>query len=198
MNTSEKQKEVKKFINKEKLHLCAVIETHIKYAKIKKVADFVYGNWDYVINGENNNKGCRIMVGWDPNMIQVWMLGKEKQCVHRQVVNGIPWVILGDFNKCVADLEIEDILSSGFQFTWTKSLKNPECKTLKKLDRVMVSEEFMDKYPNSHGIFLPYIISDHSPAILLIPNGGSKKKRAFRFSNFITEKEEFYPTVMTE
>ncbi|GKA50713.1 RNA-directed DNA polymerase, eukaryota, reverse transcriptase zinc-binding domain protein [Tanacetum coccineum] len=71
--------------------------------------------------------------------------------VHRQVVNGISWVILGDFNvtlnvnehsngssvssaymidfqKCVADLEIEDILSSGFQFTWTKSLKDPEYK----------------------------------------------------------------------
>ncbi|GJT93497.1 RNA-directed DNA polymerase, eukaryota, reverse transcriptase zinc-binding domain protein [Tanacetum coccineum] len=146
MNTSERKKEVKKFFNEEKLHLCAVIETHIKYAKIKKVADFVYGNWEYVTNGENNKKGCRIMVGWDPNMIQVWMLGKEKQCmlflvetldkkmkffytivyasnsgherkrlwhslgVHRQVVNGISWVIIKGILtvnlKCIMKLKM--------------------------------------------------------------------------------------------
>ena len=34
-----------------------------------------------------------------------------------------------DFKKCVEDVEIEDLCSSGFQFTWTKSLRNPNCKT---------------------------------------------------------------------
>ncbi|GJS32356.1 hypothetical protein Tco_0530738 [Tanacetum coccineum] len=41
-----------------------------------------------------------------------------------------------EFNDAINIFEIEDICSSGFHFEWTKSLKNPQCKTLKKLDRI--------------------------------------------------------------
>nr|GEW25340.1 hypothetical protein [Tanacetum cinerariifolium] len=51
-----------------------------------------------------------------------------------------------------------------------KSRGSPNCKTLKKLDRIMISEAFMDKYSESHGIFLPYLISDPSSALLKLPN----------------------------
>ncbi|PWA70121.1 RNA-directed DNA polymerase, eukaryota, Reverse transcriptase zinc-binding domain protein [Artemisia annua] len=114
---------------------------------------------------------------------------------YKQVTNGTAWVILGDFNvtlevnehsngtsvhsndmiefkNCVEEVEIDDLLSSGFQFTWTKSLRNPNCKTLKKLDRIMVNEYFLDIFRTAHSVFLPYIISDHSPAVLIIPKGG--------------------------
>ncbi|GJS50114.1 RNA-directed DNA polymerase, eukaryota, reverse transcriptase zinc-binding domain protein [Tanacetum coccineum] len=134
------------------------------------------------------------------------------------ITNRVPWVILGDFNvtmkmdeqsygcsgisndmnefrECIGDIEVEDILSSRFQFTWTKSLKNPNCKTLKKLDRIMINEIFLEKYSQTHGVFLPYLISDHSPAILRIPNAVNAKKKAFRFSNFVTDKREFLPIV---
>ncbi|GKA86412.1 RNA-directed DNA polymerase, eukaryota, reverse transcriptase zinc-binding domain protein [Tanacetum coccineum] len=57
---SDKQKEVKKLILEEGLQLCAILETHVKYKNIK-VCNHVYGNWEYVTNGEDNNKGCRIM-----------------------------------------------------------------------------------------------------------------------------------------
>ncbi|GJS75909.1 RNA-directed DNA polymerase, eukaryota, reverse transcriptase zinc-binding domain protein [Tanacetum coccineum] len=134
------------------------------------------------------------------------------------ISNGVPWCILGDFNvslkveehsngsstitnemneflEVIQDIEVEDILSSGFHYTWTKSRMNPKCKTLKKLDRIMINEDFMEKFPSSHGIFLPYLISDHSPAVLKIPKGMVKRKKSFRFSNFVTEKKEFLPTV---
>ena len=103
---------------------------------------------------------------------------------YKQITNGTAWVIIGDFNvtleacehsnesskynsdmiefkKCVEDVEIDDLLSSSFQYTWTKSLKNPKCKTLKKLDRVMINENFLDTFSSAHSIFLPYIISNH-------------------------------------
>nr|GEU32972.1 RNA-directed DNA polymerase, eukaryota, reverse transcriptase zinc-binding domain protein [Tanacetum cinerariifolium] len=134
------------------------------------------------------------------------------------ITNGDLWVIMGDFNvtlkveeysnsssapssemneffECIRDIEVEDILSSGFQFTWTKSRGNPQCKTLEKLDRIMISEAFMDKFPISHGRFLPYMNSDHSPALLRLPNGMAKRRKAFRFSNFISDKKEFIPIV---
>ncbi|GJS85517.1 retrovirus-related pol polyprotein from transposon TNT 1-94 [Tanacetum coccineum] len=134
------------------------------------------------------------------------------------ITNGEPWVIMEDFDmtlkveehsngtsipssemneflKCTREIEVKDILNSGFHFTWTKSRGNPKCKTLKKLDRFMMSEAFRDKFPDSHGMLLPYLISDHSPALLRFPNGIAKRRKAFRFSNFITDKKEFIPFV---
>ncbi|GKC08922.1 hypothetical protein Tco_1000532 [Tanacetum coccineum] len=59
--------------------------------------------------------------------------------------------------------------------------QNLKCTTLKKLDRMLVNESFMDKYPKVFGVFLPYLISYHSPAILIIKEGAPKKKKLFRY-----------------
>nr|GEZ52346.1 hypothetical protein [Tanacetum cinerariifolium] len=64
-------------------------------------------------------------------------------------------------------------------------------KTLKKLDRIMISEAFMDKFQAANGMFLPYMISDQSLVVLWLPNGMEKRKKAFRFFNFVTDKKEF-------
>ncbi|GJS52904.1 RNA-directed DNA polymerase, eukaryota, reverse transcriptase zinc-binding domain protein [Tanacetum coccineum] len=116
----------------------------------------------------------------------------------KRSVNDKPWVILGDFNvtlkpkehsnggsgistdmqefnDAVNALEIEDLCSSGFHFTRTKSLKNPLNAILKKLDRILVNEGFIQKFGSAHGVFLPYLISDHSPSLLIFPNGFPKK-----------------------
>ncbi|GJT24309.1 ribonuclease H-like domain-containing protein [Tanacetum coccineum] len=141
-----------------------------------------------------------------------------RELIQRNISNGDPWVIIGDFNvslnmeemsngsfvltnemneflECTQEIEVEDILSSRFHFTWTKSRGNPKCKTLKNLDRIMINEAFMEKFPASHGIFLPYLVSDHFPAVLKLPNGMMKNRKAFRFSNFMTDKKEFLPNV---
>ncbi|GJR96166.1 RNA-directed DNA polymerase, eukaryota, reverse transcriptase zinc-binding domain protein [Tanacetum coccineum] len=138
--------------------------------------------------------------------------------IQKIITNGIPWVILGDFNvtlkvsehsngsanpssemsefqECVNNIKVDDLHSEGFHYTWTKSVKNPKCKTLKKQDKIMVNEAFMDKFQQAHGVFLPYMIFDHSHIIVRIPNGVQKRKGSFRFSNFITNKEEFLLTV---
>ncbi|XP_071741913.1 uncharacterized protein [Rutidosis leptorrhynchoides] len=100
-----------------------------------------------------------------------------------------------EFNSCISELEVEDIYSSGFHFTWTKSLKNPKCGKLKTLDIILINEEVMNSIPQANGIFLPYVISDHSPAILCLPHFMVDKPKSFRFMNFIADKKEFLPTV---
>ncbi|GKE50688.1 hypothetical protein Tco_1481946 [Tanacetum coccineum] len=44
-------------------------------------------------------------------------------------------------------------------------------------------------------IFLPFGVSDHSPAVLVFPEVKSRKNRAFRFLNYLTEKKEFITMV---
>nr|GEY63810.1 RNA-directed DNA polymerase, eukaryota, reverse transcriptase zinc-binding domain protein [Tanacetum cinerariifolium] len=79
-------------------------------------------------------------------------------------------------------LEGEDLCSTRFHFTWIKSLKNLENVILKKLDIIMINESFIQKYGNAHGVFLPYLKSDHSPSLLIFPKGLPKMAKPLKLS----------------
>ncbi|GJU58820.1 RNA-directed DNA polymerase, eukaryota, reverse transcriptase zinc-binding domain protein [Tanacetum coccineum] len=96
-----------------------------------------------------------------------------------------------EFQECINEIRMEDLNCSGLHFTWTKSLLNPNATVLKKIDGVMGYNLFLTKFNNDHALFLPYGISDHSPAILKIPQVLTKKNKSFRPANYITDKEEF-------
>ncbi|GKE09617.1 RNA-directed DNA polymerase, eukaryota, reverse transcriptase zinc-binding domain protein, partial [Tanacetum coccineum] len=83
-----------------------------------------------------------------------------------------------EFNDTLNCLEVEYICSSGFQFTWTKSLKNPQCDILKKLDRILINDEFLQSYQAANGVFLSYVVSDHNPVVLHIKNERLKSIQA--------------------
>ncbi|GKC34385.1 RNA-directed DNA polymerase, eukaryota, reverse transcriptase zinc-binding domain protein [Tanacetum coccineum] len=105
---------------------------------------------------------------------------------HKQIANGMPWFIGGDFNvtlkvaehssgssvmsadmhdfnDCINQIELEDISSTGLNFTWTKNLMKVKqgdfSGILKKLDRLMINESFIKMFPGAHAIFMPYLIS---------------------------------------
>ncbi|XP_023758688.2 uncharacterized protein LOC111907126 [Lactuca sativa] len=136
---------------------------------------------------------------------------------HSLVVKKEAWGLLGDFNvalkpseysegcsktpkgvedfvDCLSFIEVEDLNSYGFQFTWNKTPAG-NMGLLKKLDRVMVNLKFISDHPLAHAVFKPYRNSDHCPAILNLPVDKVKWKPSFRFANFISEKEEFLPLV---
>ena len=71
---SDMQKDVKKFIANEKLSICTVIETHLKEKQIKKVCDFIYGDWNWYSNMKESDKGCRIIIGWNQAEVNVMPL----------------------------------------------------------------------------------------------------------------------------
>nr|GEU89064.1 hypothetical protein [Tanacetum cinerariifolium] len=56
---------------------------------------------------------------------------------------------MNDFKDCINYIEMKDIASSGLFFTWTKNLSKDKTESstraLKKLDRIMRNEEFIDK-----------------------------------------------------
>ncbi|GKB49651.1 RNA-directed DNA polymerase, eukaryota, reverse transcriptase zinc-binding domain protein [Tanacetum coccineum] len=79
--------EVKKLIKEENLQFCAILETHVKYKNIKKTCDNVFGNWESIYNGEDNNKGCRIMVGWNTNIIQTWLISHSRQFLQMESID---------------------------------------------------------------------------------------------------------------
>nr|GEW09595.1 RNA-directed DNA polymerase, eukaryota, reverse transcriptase zinc-binding domain protein [Tanacetum cinerariifolium] len=58
----------------------------------------------------------------------------------------------------------------------------------------MCNDNFLSSYGHAHGMFLPFL-SDHSPTIIIIPNGLPRKKKSFRFVNYVANKFEFLETI---
>ncbi|GKA65320.1 RNA-directed DNA polymerase, eukaryota, reverse transcriptase zinc-binding domain protein [Tanacetum coccineum] len=163
---------IKKFIDDEKLQVCAILKTHLKVKSIKKACNWVFGNWNWVSNVDHSPACSRIVIGWNSLLMDVMIVYSCRQailCLIESVDKK-----MGDFNvilkpeeqsngpsglnndmiefrDAVNSLEIDDLCSSGFNFTWTNSLKNTLTSTLKKLDRIMINDQFINVYEKSHG-----------------------------------------------
>ena len=74
-----KQNEVMKFIENEKVQVCAVIETHLKIKSISKVCDRVFGNWNWISNVMHSPTCCRIVVGWNTSVVNVMIINSCSQ-----------------------------------------------------------------------------------------------------------------------
>nr|GEX32933.1 RNA-directed DNA polymerase, eukaryota, reverse transcriptase zinc-binding domain protein [Tanacetum cinerariifolium] len=81
---------------------------------------------------------------------------------------------------CVNWLKIDDVASIGLYYSWAKSLLNPNSSIPKKINRVMGNEEFFDAHRIAHVVFLPYGISDHSPAVSTCSKARKSSLRSFR------------------
>ncbi|GKC03484.1 RNA-directed DNA polymerase, eukaryota, reverse transcriptase zinc-binding domain protein [Tanacetum coccineum] len=100
---------------------------------------------------------------------------------HKQITNGKPWVMGGDMNVILNTNEHSTRVSF-------KAREGNDTWVLKKLDKVMVNEEFIKKFDKAHVIFNPYLVSDHSQAAVVIPNGMKKKKKAFKQNGNLFDK----------
>ena len=254
MSTTDRQDEVISLIKEEGLGMCAVVETHLRKKFIKTVGDNIFGNWNWVSNMVECRGVCRIMVGWDSNVIDSNLISYSDQAMHfvvnlvhdhrkqfvsfiyaknkgnerrvlwknlvdhSSIVNGEPWVLLGDFNValnigdcsdlnaardgemedfrvCLETLELDDIASKGMFYTWIQKRLDPNSGILKKLDRALGNLSFISSFDNCFAEFLPFMTSDHCPVVLNYHLARHRKPKSFRFANFLADKESFIPTV---
>ncbi|XP_021994822.1 uncharacterized protein LOC110891434 [Helianthus annuus] len=136
---------------------------------------------------------------------------------HKILVGNQPWILMGDFNsalnledksmgsfnisasmrdfqECVNQLQVADIKSIGFHFTWTQKPKKG-VGLLKKIDRAMSNIQFVSDYPEAVAMFQPYRVSDHCPCILRINKTVRRKASSFKFANFLVYKPGYLDVV---
>nr|GEX49246.1 hypothetical protein [Tanacetum cinerariifolium] len=119
------------------------------------------------------------------------------QANNHQLVEGTahPKVFITDSRECLAKIKVEDLVRSGIWFTSNKSPGRTIGGLLKKLDRVLSNFGFVERFLNANAQFLPFVVSDHSPSVLVIPSGVSVKPKPFKFANYLGNKAEFLPIV---
>ena len=69
MTDTSKQDKVKLLISENKLNMCAIIETRLIKKAVNACYDNIFGSWNWVSNSVDSNRGCRIAVGCDNNIV---------------------------------------------------------------------------------------------------------------------------------
>ncbi|XP_071742039.1 uncharacterized protein [Rutidosis leptorrhynchoides] len=215
LNRVPKQNEVKSIVEDNKLCLCAILESHVDIKRLLAASRQVMHC--QVTSHVGNVKFLVSFIYANNYYIHRRLLWTELD-MHKNFIGDQPWVLLGDFNTslrldestargstmsiamrefndCVDSIGLSDINHTGLQYT-SKQRPNLNTGILKKIDRVMANDTFLNDYANSYAIFQPYRISDHSPAILKIPSQGMvSKPKPFKFCNFVTSNAGFIDIV---
>ncbi|KAG2282290.1 hypothetical protein Bca52824_053510 [Brassica carinata] len=130
-----------------------------------------------------------------------------------RVIKNMPWMVIGDFNQTLhpeehsrstslnidsktrlfretlLEADLADLPFKGPTFTWTN--KSKTCIIAKKLDRVLVNDNWLSSSPDSIAIFGEPDFSDHAVATVLLKPSSTREKRPFRFYNFLLHNEQF-------
>ncbi|GKA75895.1 RNA-directed DNA polymerase, eukaryota, reverse transcriptase zinc-binding domain protein [Tanacetum coccineum] len=199
MSSSTKQDEVINLIATERLNVCVILETHLKSTMLDKDNYWMeFSSYQYDMLGWKEESYRRILIDIKSSLMVILgllVVILMLLLIQMKILLEVLPLLMVEFKDCINQVEVEDLSSASLHFTWTKNLQKVKLGDysgiLKKLDRIMISEDFLNKYPQAHAIFLPYLISDHSPALLIIPNGMRSKKRSFKFANYITDKVDF-------
>ncbi|OMO51727.1 Endonuclease/exonuclease/phosphatase [Corchorus capsularis] len=98
-----------------------------------------------------------------------------------------------DFHNFLLQNSLFDHTYTGTLFTWYN--KNPLNPLARKLDRVLITDVWLDYFPNSWVEFLAPECSDHSPALLRLDNALAPSPKPFKFFNFWTQHENYLKIV---
>lgn len=99
------------------------------------------------------------------------------------------------FQSAVSSCNLTDLTCTGPAFTWTnKQSVNPIAK---KLDRVLVNDHWLDKFPQSYSSFEASGVSDHTRCWVRLETPIPGNRRPFKFFNFLASHPDFSDTVAT-
>ncbi|KAF8090519.1 hypothetical protein N665_0475s0053 [Sinapis alba] len=128
-----------------------------------------------------------------------------------------PWIVVGDFNEI---LELEDhvghniptvsmgmrefqevirhnrfmdMKAHGPKLTWSNKRKDELIQ--RKLDRTLINDVWITKFPQTYCVFEAGGCSDHLRCRIQLTAESLKPKRPFKFTNVITESPDFLPLV---
>ncbi|GKA13645.1 hypothetical protein Tco_0693291 [Tanacetum coccineum] len=79
LNCTPKQSEVRQVVNENRLSICAILESHVDISALSKVYSKVFRSWDWTSNASLCSKGCRIILGWNLDVVNVMVVSQTSQ-----------------------------------------------------------------------------------------------------------------------
>lgn len=101
----------------------------------------------------------------------------------------LPLTGMSDLCRCLTDNELCDLPSRGVFFTWSNS--RPEDPVLRKLDRALCNDIWLEKFPDSMAVFDPPGDSYHSPCLVSTHASVERSKKSFKYFSFLSTHPKF-------
>nr|XP_043625572.1 uncharacterized protein LOC122596998 [Erigeron canadensis] len=207
LNRPLKQSEVRQVVKDNNLNVCAILESHMDVSRLFKACKKICRSWDWTSNGGLCTKGTRIILGWNPEVVDAMVLSQTNQVMHVQLMFKVDKKAMfcsfvyadndyKDRRSLWQNLEVHKVfvhdrpwvilgyfnsslnLEDNFSGTSTINIGMREFK------ECVESIEVFD-------INSPYRVSDHSPCVLKLPCIARARSKPFKFANFLVEKVGF-------
>ncbi|KAJ9536637.1 hypothetical protein OSB04_un000186 [Centaurea solstitialis] len=116
LNAPDKQMEVSSFIRNNGIHLCAILETHVRAESLHSICDRTFGRWKWVSNCAQSEYGTRIIISWDVSCLDVMVLEAHGQFMHCEVrIRGVTEGLFVSFVYGANHGQMRQSLWSGLQ-----------------------------------------------------------------------------------
>ncbi|KAL0439726.1 UNVERIFIED_CONTAM: hypothetical protein Slati_2455600 [Sesamum latifolium] len=215
LNSVGHQDAVGRLVRDKNIQFLGLLETRVRLGNIQIVRSRLLTSWSWF--EDYTGPGGRIWLAWNALEVDVEILRVEEQFIHSKITNkrmhntclisvvygdcdvirrrelwgGLctlsediieePWCVSGDFNAVV---DASEICAEQFE------ANNAMVDFRERLDRIMVNEAWLVKWPQSSYLSALPSTSDHSPLILL-GRERSPKRSIFRFDNFLARQPGF-------
>ncbi|XP_039040580.1 uncharacterized protein LOC120178874 [Hibiscus syriacus] len=148
-----------------------------------------WGLWEHLSSVGNDIGSSSWVIGGDFNII-----AKEEESSDFDVMGIHCAPDMKDFQDCLENLDLMDHPFLGPLFTWSN--KQEESFLARKLDMILVNDQWLLDHPESFTEFITHRVSDHYLGLLWSHKGGlTKGPRPFKFFNYWTGHEHFLATV---
>ncbi|XP_021715737.1 uncharacterized protein LOC110683653 [Chenopodium quinoa] len=124
-----------------------------------------------------------------------------------------PWLVIGDFNfvlnsydrvngnvitdyevnhfrSFVDNLDLCELKSNGSFYSWSNK-GHVDGRIATRIDRGLVNQAWLSKFPHVESIYLPPFLSDHNPLLVEVSRFAATKGRPFRFLNCLADHADF-------
>nr|GEW12240.1 hypothetical protein [Tanacetum cinerariifolium] len=198
----------------EKVQIYAILETHLKTKSISKACDYVFGRWRWVSNVAHSLTSYRIVVGWNGDDVDVMVVQSRSQTIFCLVEiaqtkeENVPtwsndpqqprWHHVSSESVAKLNLLVEVLDDSPYLTVLLLSFLNSPFSTFLMGDfNVTLKPE---EYSNGSSS-MTIDMSDFKYAANtmevedICSTGISKKKKSFRFANYVADKKDFLDVV---
>ena len=137
---------------------------------------------------------CRNFVISEPTALGLWVVAGDFNLIYKdEDKNNANYnrALMGRFRRFINDLALKEIPLHGRKFTWSNQQLSP---TLVRLDRVLCSVDWEEKFPNCLLQSMASNDSDHCPLLLGLRDNMVGRRR-FHFEAFWPKLEGFQEAV---
>ncbi|GKC96946.1 RNA-directed DNA polymerase, eukaryota, reverse transcriptase zinc-binding domain protein [Tanacetum coccineum] len=69
--------------------MCAILESYVNISSLSKVCSKVFRSWDWTSNASLFYKGCRIILGWNLDIVNVVVVSQASQVMYVKIIHKV-------------------------------------------------------------------------------------------------------------